>query len=77
MSLTGTNSKVNLAIKFVDHDPSGEPLKNKRVIQMGLKNIPTFASGEDILRIDDLTDFVANCARNDPSKLTMPKYLSD
>jgi hypothetical protein len=57
-----------------DHHPSGAPLKNRRAIQLGLKNVLSFANGEDILRIDDMTEFVAGCARNDTSALITPKY---
>lgn len=61
-----------------DHHPSGAPLKNRRAIQLGLKNVLSFANGEDILRIDDLTDFVARCTPTDTSSLVTPKYrLSD
>jgi hypothetical protein len=57
-----------------DHHPSGEPVPSRRAIQLGLKNVASFASGEDILRIDDLTPFVAECARDDLAKLVTPKY---
>jgi hypothetical protein len=57
-----------------DHDPSGAPVTSRRAIQLGLKNVEPFANGEDILRIDDLSPFVAECARNDPARLVTPKY---
>jgi hypothetical protein len=47
---------------------------SRRAIQLGLKNVESFANGEDILRIDDLSPFVAECARNDPARLVTPKY---
>ncbi|ELR15394.1 uncharacterized protein ACA1_275680 [Acanthamoeba castellanii str. Neff] len=56
-----------------DHHPSGAPLKNRRAIQLGLKNVITFSNGEDILRIDDLTEFVAGCRPEDTSSLVTPK----
>uniref|UniRef100_A0A6B2LHR4 DUF4291 domain-containing protein n=1 Tax=Arcella intermedia TaxID=1963864 RepID=A0A6B2LHR4_9EUKA len=42
-----------------DHTPTGTPIKNRRAIQLGLKNVKSFSSGEDILRIVDMTPFVA------------------
>ncbi|KAL6052667.1 DUF4291 domain-containing protein [Balamuthia mandrillaris] len=56
-----------------DHDPSGTPVKRRRAIQLGLKNVESFASGEDILAIHDMTDFVANCTPGDPNTLVTPK----
>jgi hypothetical protein len=47
---------------------------NRRAIQLGIKNVESFANGDDILRIDDLTQFVAECSRDDLSKLVTPKY---
>jgi hypothetical protein len=35
----------------------------------------TFSNGEDILRIDDLTEFVAGCRPEDTSSLVTPKYV--
>jgi hypothetical protein len=58
-----------------DHDPSGAPVKRRRAIQLGLKNMLSFANGYDILRIDDMTEFVANCARGDLTKLITPKEV--
>jgi len=42
-----------------DHSPNGTPNKNRRAIQLGLKKVKSFISGEDILKIVDLSDFVA------------------
>ncbi len=50
-------------------------MKNRRAIQLGLKNVRSFANGDDILRIDDMTQFVAKCARGDLTQLITPKYL--
>ncbi|ELR12830.1 uncharacterized protein ACA1_093770 [Acanthamoeba castellanii str. Neff] len=58
-----------------DHDPSGAPVTSRRAIQLGLKNVESYANGEDILRIDDLSPFVAECARNDPARLVTPKEM--
>lgn len=58
-----------------DHDPSGTPLKNRRAIQLGLKKVQSFANGDDILRIDDMTEFVAGCTRNDLTTLITPKEV--
>jgi hypothetical protein len=41
-----------------DHYPSGERHPFRKAIQLGLKNINSFINGEDILLIQDLTDFV-------------------
>jgi hypothetical protein len=41
-----------------DHYPNGERHPFRKAIQLGLKNIPTFINGEDIVRIEDLTEFV-------------------
>ncbi len=49
-------------------------MKNRRAIQLGLKNVISFSNGEDILRIDDLTEFVAGCRPEDTSSLVTPKY---
>lgn len=43
---------------------------------MGIKKMTSFANGEDILRIDDMSGFVVNCNRGDLSKLITPKYSS-
>lgn len=42
-----------------DHGPHGEKHPNRRAIQLGLKGIQTFISGEDIIDIQDITSFVA------------------
>ena len=41
-----------------DHFPNGEKHPYRRAVQLGLKGIETFASGEDILWIEDVTEFV-------------------
>jgi len=58
-----------------DHDPAGRPLKNRRVIQLGIKNVRSFADGDDILRIDDFTPFVSEAASDNPSKLVTPQEV--
>jgi len=42
-----------------DHSPGGSPHPRRRAIQLGLKKVKTFVSGDDILKIVDLSDFVA------------------
>jgi len=42
-----------------DHSPSGSPHPRRRAIQLGLKRVVSFLGGEDILKIVDLSDFVA------------------
>lgn len=75
-SLTCTSQLTPAADIGADHDPSGEPVLRRRAIQLGLKNVGSFANGDDILRIDDLTEFVAGCDRSDLTKLVTPKYMS-
>jgi len=41
------------------HDLDGTPTPLRRAIQLGLKGIKGFSSGEDILAISDLTPFVS------------------
>lgn len=41
-----------------DHNPDGSRHERRTAVQLGLRDVPTFASGEDILRIDDVTPFV-------------------
>jgi len=42
-----------------DHHPNGKPHPGRRAIQLGLKKVKSFVSGEDILKIIDISDFVA------------------
>lgn len=41
-----------------DHNPDGSRHDRRKAVQLGLRDVPTFASGEDVLRIDDVTPFV-------------------
>jgi len=41
-----------------DHHPSGAKHPLRRAIQLGLRNVETFVNGEDILEIQDISDFV-------------------
>ena len=41
-----------------DHFPSGNKHPYRRAVQLGLKGVEGFASGEDIVWIEDVTDFV-------------------
>jgi hypothetical protein len=41
-----------------DHQPHGQPVKGRRAIQLGLKQIDSFIDGRDIVRIVDITSFV-------------------
>jgi hypothetical protein len=41
-----------------DHHPNGSKHPNRRAIQLGLRGITTFANGEDIVEIQDITSFV-------------------
>jgi len=41
-----------------DHTPGGGKAANRRAIQLGMRNEKRFISGEDILEIQDLTNFV-------------------
>jgi hypothetical protein len=41
-----------------DHMPDGDSHPYRRAVQLGLKNVPTFADGTDIIQISDITQFV-------------------
>lgn len=41
-----------------DHLPNGDPHPYRRAVQLGLKGITSYASGEDIVDIQDITEFV-------------------
>lgn len=41
-----------------DHTPSGDEHPFRKAIQIGLRNVDSFINGQDILLIQDLTDFV-------------------
>jgi len=41
-----------------DHSPGGAKHPFRRAIQLGLKGITTFANGEDIVEIQDISDYV-------------------
>ena len=41
-----------------DHLPYGDHHHARKAVQLGLKHVPTFTSGEDILQIEDVTPFV-------------------
>jgi len=43
-----------------DHHPNGAKHPRRRAIQLGLRNIESFVEGNDILLIQDLSDFVAS-----------------
>ena len=47
-----------------DHLPNGDPHHGRRAVQLGLKNVPGFASGRDILQIKDVTAFVREQAKH-------------
>jgi hypothetical protein len=47
-----------------DHDPQGNPIKKRRAIQLGLKGLASFSSGDDILDIVDMTPFIPTCDRS-------------
>lgn len=47
-----------------DHLPNGSKHPSRRAIQLGLKGVQTFASGEDIVSIQDVTEFVREQAFN-------------
>eukprot|EP01089_Gocevia_fonbrunei_P007637 TRINITY_DN18857_c0_g1_i1.p1 TRINITY_DN18857_c0_g1~~TRINITY_DN18857_c0_g1_i1.p1 ORF type:complete len:248 (+),score=48.00 TRINITY_DN18857_c0_g1_i1:40-744(+) len=44
-----------------DHTPTGDPVKSRRAMQLGLKRVEKFGTGEDIVKIVDVTSFVAEC----------------
>jgi hypothetical protein len=55
-----TKSKGTVRLQWdPDHLPSGDRHGTRKAIQLGLKNVDTFINGSDIVRIDDLTQFVA------------------
>merc|ERR1712137_445438 len=41
-----------------DHYPDGSRHLTRRAVQLGSKNITTFADGTDIVKIEDISDFV-------------------
>uniref|UniRef100_A0A6B2LFL7 DUF4291 domain-containing protein n=1 Tax=Arcella intermedia TaxID=1963864 RepID=A0A6B2LFL7_9EUKA len=41
-----------------DHSPSGSPHPRRRAIQLGLKGVQSFVNGDDIIHIQDISDFV-------------------
>lgn len=47
-----------------DHHPHGSSVPGRRAIQLGLKNVKSFADGRDILRMIDITDFVQRQYQN-------------
>ncbi|KNC53517.1 uncharacterized protein AMSG_01230 [Thecamonas trahens ATCC 50062] len=55
-----------------DHSPSGAKHPSRRAIQLGLKSWKPFHSGAAIIRIVDLTDFVAARRGVDPEQLDTP-----
>jgi hypothetical protein len=54
MSLTGT---VRMQWD-PDHLPNGDAHPYRRAVQLGLKGVPTFADGTDIVDIQDVSEFV-------------------
>eukprot|EP01061_Rhynchopus_euleeides_P015126 TRINITY_DN25964_c0_g1_i1.p1 TRINITY_DN25964_c0_g1~~TRINITY_DN25964_c0_g1_i1.p1 ORF type:complete len:254 (+),score=53.94 TRINITY_DN25964_c0_g1_i1:86-847(+) len=44
-----------------DYTPGLQKIGDRRAIQLGLKDRPTWASGEDIIRIEDVTHLAARC----------------
>lgn len=55
-----------------DHGPHGEPHVGRRAVQLGLKHVSSFASGEDILCIRDVSEFC-----REQSKLIAKKTFSE
>jgi len=47
-----------------DHSPGGSAHPRRRAIQLGLKGVQSFISGEDIVKIVDLSDFVTEQSIN-------------
>jgi hypothetical protein len=45
-----------------DHLPNGDPHVYRRAVQLGLKGVKGFADGADILKIEDITEFVRSQA---------------
>jgi len=58
-----------------DHSPTGSPHPGRRAIQLGLKCVKSYISGEDIIKIEDLSNFVAEQSlyKNVPQTLVTPK----
>lgn len=56
-----------------DHSPSGTKHPSRRAVQIGLKNMHTFVSGEDIVEIQDITAFVDS--QYPPGSLIIPVVL--
>tara|TARA_R110002050_G_scaffold74855_2_gene160620 strand:- start:343 stop:1047 length:705 start_codon:yes stop_codon:yes gene_type:complete len=46
-----------------DHVPTGERHAYRRAVQLGIKGVPTFADGTDIVCIQDITEFVREQAK--------------
>jgi len=57
-----------------DHSPGGAPHPHRRAIQLGLKGVKSFISGEDIVKIVDMSDFVAEqrVKKSNPDELDTP-----
>lgn len=41
-----------------DHLPNCDPHPHRRAVQLGLRDVETFRNGQDIVRIEDITEFV-------------------
>ena len=44
-----------------DYTPKLEKIPDRRAIQLGIKGRPSYANGEDIVRIEDVTDLAHRC----------------
>ena len=41
-----------------DHYPNGEPHIGRKAVQLGIKGIESFSNGTDIIKIEDITEFI-------------------
>lgn len=55
-----------------DHAPNGEPVRDRRAIQLGLKRMESFINGDDIVDIQDFTEFVNSRDRTSDETLFIP-----
>ncbi len=55
---------INVRVQWdPDHGYRGQPHNTRRAVQLGLKHLHTFQSGTDLVRIEDISDFVHAQAR--------------
>lgn len=54
-----------------DHNPHGDPIA-RRAVQLGLKHVKTFANGDDIVYIQDVSEFC-----REQSRLITKKSISE